>query len=102
MTQFKGTALAGYLMLLVFSSFIRAERNAAPSTPSAIHFRSPRGFSIVVPVYVNGKGPFEFLLDTGSTITVIDPETAAIPQPRRDRKRHDDHSYQQDNDSAGR
>jgi len=72
MTQFKGTALAGYFMLLVFSSFMRAEGNAAPSTSSAIHFRSPRGFSIVVPVYVNGKGPFEFLLDTGSTVTVID------------------------------
>jgi hypothetical protein len=53
---------------------MRGEGNAAPSAPSAIHFRSPRGFSIVVPVYVNGNGPFEFLLDTGSTVTVVDPK----------------------------
>jgi hypothetical protein len=78
MTQFKTTALTVDLRLLVFSlllfsSFIRAEKAAAPATLSEIHFRSPRGFSIVVPVYVNGSGPFEFLLDTGSTITVVDP-----------------------------
>jgi predicted aspartyl protease len=27
-----------------------------------------------VPVFVNGSGPFEFLLDTGTTVTVVDPE----------------------------
>jgi predicted aspartyl protease len=78
MTQFK-IALTRYLMLpvfssLVFSSFMRAEGPATPSTLTAIHFRSPRGSSIVVPVYMNDNGPFDFLLDTGSTITFIDPE----------------------------
>lgn len=67
-------AWAGYRMVVVFSSLMLAQRAATQSTPSTIHFRSPRGFSIVVPVYVNGSGPFEFLLDTGSTITVVDPE----------------------------
>ncbi len=74
MTQFKTTALTGYFMLLVFSSFMRAEQAAAQSTLSAIHFRSPRGSSIVLPVYMNDNGPFDFLMDTGSTITIIDPE----------------------------
>lgn len=74
MTQFKRTALNGYLMLLMFSSLMRAEGPAAPSTLSEIHFRFPRGSSIVVPVYVNDNGPFDFLLDTGSTITIVDPE----------------------------
>jgi len=59
---------------LAFSSFTHAQGTAAPSTLSAIHFRSPRGSSIVVPVYMNDNGPFDFLLDTGSTITFIDPE----------------------------
>jgi Aspartyl protease len=72
MSQFRTTALAGYFFLLLFNSFLRADASATPSSPSTIHFRSPRGFSIVVPVYVNGNGPFEFLLDTGATITVID------------------------------
>jgi hypothetical protein len=79
MTQCKTTALTSYLILLVFSSlvfgsFLCAEGPAAPSTLSAIHFRSPRGSSIVVPVYMNDNGPFDFLLDTGSTITLIDPQ----------------------------
>jgi len=79
MTQFKTTALTGYLRLLmfsslVFSSFAHAQGPAAPATLSAIHFRSPRGSSIVVPVYMNDDGPFDFLLDTGSTITIVDPE----------------------------
>jgi hypothetical protein len=79
MTQFKTMALSSYVMLpvfmlLVFSSFLCAEGPAAPSTLSVIHFRSPRGSSIVVPVYMNNNGPFDFLLDTGSTITMVDPE----------------------------
>jgi hypothetical protein len=74
MTQSKTTALTGYLMLLAFSSFLRAQGAAAPSNLSAIHFRSPRGSSIVLPVYMNDNGPFDFLMDTGSTITIIDPQ----------------------------
>jgi hypothetical protein len=80
MTQFNTTALRSYLTLLVFSSFIvfssftHAQAHVAPSALSAIHFRSPRGSSIVVPVYMNDNGPFDFLFDTGSTITFIDPE----------------------------
>lgn len=66
--------LAAYLTLVVFRSCMVAQGTAAQLTASTIHFRSPRGFSIVVPVYVNGNGPFRFLLDIGSTITVVDPE----------------------------
>lgn len=32
--------------------------------------------SIVVKAYVNGKGPFRFVLDTGASLTVISPEIA--------------------------
>ncbi len=74
MTQLKITALASYLMLLLCNSFMCAEEASAPPTLSEIHFRSPRGASIVVPVYMNDNGPFDFLLDTGSTITIVDPE----------------------------
>jgi hypothetical protein len=74
MAQFKTIAPIGYLMLLVFSSLMRAQSPAAPSPLTEIHFRSTRGSSIVVPVYVNDNGPFDFLLDTGSTITIVDPK----------------------------
>jgi hypothetical protein len=81
MTQFKKTGLSGYLLLflngclllLALDSVMRAQGPQAPSTMTELHFRSPRGLSIVVPVYVNDNGPFDFLLDTGSTITFVDP-----------------------------
>jgi hypothetical protein len=41
-----------------------------------IKFRLRDGYLIVVQAMVNGTGPFNFLLDTGSTRTVIDPELA--------------------------
>ncbi|MCU1248210.1 MAG: peptidase retrovirus, catalytic, partial [Edaphobacter sp.] len=72
--KLKPMALSSSIVLLVFSGFLGAEEPPAPSALSAIHFRSPRGSSIVVPVYMNDNGPFDFLLDTGSTITIIDPE----------------------------
>jgi predicted aspartyl protease len=45
-------------------------------TTEIIRFRLRDGYLIVVQTTVNGSGPFSFLLDTGATRTVIDPELA--------------------------
>jgi hypothetical protein len=45
-------------------------------TSSVVPFHFVRGFAVVVPVTVNGRGPYEFMLDTGSTISAVDPELA--------------------------
>lgn len=37
-----------------------------------IGFRLARGHLIIVPVLLNGRGPYEFILDTGSTASVVD------------------------------
>ena len=42
----------------------------------SIKFRIRDGYLIVVQAMVNNTGPFNFLLDTGSTRTVMDPELA--------------------------
>jgi len=42
-----------------------------------IRFRLVQDHLIVVPLVVNGAGPFEFLLDTGTTTTIIDAALAA-------------------------
>jgi predicted aspartyl protease len=34
------------------------------------------GAAIVVPVFINGQGPFDFVLDTGATLTCLDQELA--------------------------
>ena len=41
-----------------------------------IRFRLRDGYLMVVQTMVNGAGPFSFLVDTGTTRTVIDPELA--------------------------
>ena len=39
-----------------------------------IHFQSPHRYMIVVPVRVNGAGPYSFVLDTASTSSAVDPQ----------------------------
>src|ERR1700733_2538014 len=41
-----------------------------------VKFRLRDGYLILVQTKINGGGPFDFLLDTGTTRTVIDPELA--------------------------
>jgi predicted aspartyl protease len=42
--------------------------------PRAVPFQLVRGFAIVIPVTVNGHGPYDFMLDTGTTVTAVDRE----------------------------
>jgi predicted aspartyl protease len=39
---------------------------------------------VLVPVYINGAGPYRFVLDTGATLTCVDEELAErlqLPKP---------------------
>ena len=47
---------------------------AVAPVPAAVPFHFVRGFAVVVPVTVNGHGPYDFMLDTGSTVTTVDRE----------------------------
>jgi predicted aspartyl protease len=47
---------------------------AATLNPAVVPFHFVRGFAVMVPVTVNGSGPYDFMLDTGSTITSVDRE----------------------------
>jgi len=49
----------------------------------AFTMAGPTDAAIVVPVFVNGEGPFDFVLDTGATFTCVDAELArrlALPE----------------------
>jgi predicted aspartyl protease len=42
------------------------------------------GAAVLVPVYINGAGPYRFVLDTGATLTCVDEELAErlqLPKP---------------------
>lgn len=48
----------------------------ADSAEVSFEMGGPGGAAIVVPVHVNGAGPFQFVLDTGATMTCLDEELA--------------------------
>jgi hypothetical protein len=63
------------LVILVLLCIVPASFADVP-VPSVVPFHFVRGFAVVVPVTVNGGGPFEFMLDTGSTISAVDRDLA--------------------------
>jgi hypothetical protein len=52
---------------------------ATPAAADAleIRYREGRAGAVIVPVRVQGLGPFDFLLDTGADTTVVHPDLAA-------------------------
>ena len=59
------TTLAAATFVLVIPGLCGAEE---------VGFRLARKHLVIVPVLVNGQGPYEFLLDTGSTTSVVERE----------------------------
>jgi predicted aspartyl protease len=56
----------------------RASELKARSSLQPLPFRLASGTDIVVPVVIEGRGPFEFLLDTGSSRSAISIEVARL------------------------
>lgn len=59
----------------------------ADSAAGEIPFQlaGPGDAAIIVPVFINGQGPFDFVLDTGATFTCVDPALSrrlALPERR--------------------
>jgi predicted aspartyl protease len=54
---------------------LRAE-SPCPGNVASLRFRLINGSRIIVPVEINHTGPYDFLLDTGAQITVVDPSMA--------------------------
>ena len=60
---------------------------AADVKPGEVAFRlaEPNDTAIVVPVMIDGKGPYDFVLDTGATLTCVGEPLAReldLPEPR--------------------
>jgi len=56
--------------------FVQAQGHCPARIP-AMRFRIVAGALVVVPARVNGDGPYDFIVDTGSQLNVIDPFLAA-------------------------
>ncbi len=53
---------------------------------TAFDLAGPGGAALVVPVWLNGEGPFDFVLDTGATLTCVDHAVAERLRLPRDRR----------------
>ena len=48
-----------------------------PADVASVHVRYIAGSLTIVPVEINHTGPYDFMLDTGSQITMVDPKLAS-------------------------
>jgi len=72
----KANAFGTAAIHLIYFFFICLISGQSVRADSAIQFKLVQNHWIVVPVLVNGQGPFDFLLDTGANVTIITPELA--------------------------
>ena len=73
MTTFKGFAV---LVLAATAASAPCAETHCPGNVASVPFRLIMGHQIILPVTVNGSGPFNFLLDTGTQITMVDTSLA--------------------------
>jgi hypothetical protein len=66
-----------FLLFLVCLAKCSAAVAGDQSNGFDIHFKLLYGTLILVPVLVNGSGPYDFVLDTGTSTTSVDPKLAA-------------------------
>src|SRR5579862_1527403 len=70
-------SLPTWFVTLCTLLFASSTANASPfQSEFQINFRTTNGYMVVVPVSINGVGPFNFLLDTGTSRTMVDARVA--------------------------
>ena len=74
MSNFRGPA--SFVMVATIVSALSAETRC-PESGASLPFRPINRYQIIVPVSINHSGPYNFILDTGTEITIIDPSLAA-------------------------
>lgn len=68
-------ALACITIALSFAPVIEAETRC-PGNVASLRFPANPSSQIIVPVMINHSGPYQFLVDTGTRITIVDPSLA--------------------------
>jgi Aspartyl protease len=67
---------ASFALATTIASTLSAETHC-PGNVASVPFRLVKGHQIILSVSVNHTGPYHFLLDTGTQITIVDPSLAA-------------------------
>jgi hypothetical protein len=74
MTIFKGFGSLALTATVIISTL--SAENHCPGNVASVPFRLLNSHQIILPVFVNHEGPYNFLLDTGTQITMIDQPLA--------------------------
>src|ERR1039458_4825290 len=74
MTNFKG--FASLVLAAAIVSTLSAETHC-PGNAASVPLRIVNRYQIIVPVFVNHSGPYNFILDTGAEVTIVDSSLAA-------------------------
>src|SRR5580692_6200816 len=72
----KASPLLSVSLLLSAASSLFSEPSC-PGNVASVRYHSLGRSQIAIPVTINGSGPYEFMVDTGSQLTVIDPALAS-------------------------
>jgi len=64
-------------ILLCCATLAAASSSSSDSGSNAVPVRLLRGYLMIAQVSINDRGPFDFLVDTGSNTTLLDPGLAA-------------------------
>lgn len=62
------------LVAIALAAVLTVTSFAATRGAGVVPFHFVRGFAVILPVKVNGSGPYDFMLDTGTTVTTVDRE----------------------------
>src|SRR5215469_5387943 len=65
-----------FFALIVLTSSIVFGENRCPANVAAVDFHRLEHSQIATFVTINGSGPYEFMVDTGAQVTLIDPALA--------------------------
>jgi predicted aspartyl protease len=84
------TLLILFLTTALTGCSVQVPTNPAPPANAAagevsFELAGPGGAALLVPIKINGQGPFNFVLDTGATFTCIDQKLAEelkLPEQR--------------------
>ncbi len=71
-----GPARCFSVLLIVLCIVLHSSASTPEPSPASnfMPFHLVNGFAVIIPVVVNGHGPYDFMLDTGTTIMVVDRE----------------------------
>jgi hypothetical protein len=63
--------------ILTTATILQAQSSCSPNLAVQPSRASSNRYQVVLQAYINGSGPYDFLLDTGSQITMIDQALAS-------------------------